>query len=356
MENPGHDVVRVTIKQVALAAKVHYSTVSKALRGSGRIPVATRERIRQIAEKIGYQPDPVMQSLVAQRSRGRGSHREPRIVFLANRSSTDEFARGAVVRRFADGVRHQAELMGCTCELLPLDDETPGSAEIERQCDPSRTEGIILGAVDPLSRRLELDWSRYAVVRIDSGFMLPTATLVANDQMQIARVAFHNAYRLGYRRIGMAVGQLEEEGTRDLYSSGCYIAQDELRLPDIPILYFREHRDDYATTVRRMAEWIREHRLQIVFSTWGAVRDMLRAGGLEIPKDIACGCLCLNAADPALAGVIQHHFVVGQKAAEAMALLIMHRKQGLLTPSAATYVGGTWQDGASAPPCSCPQP
>ena len=244
MENLGHDVVRVTIKQVAQAAKVHYSTVSKALSGRGRIPAATRERIRQIAEQIGYQPDPVMQSLSAQRNPGRGAHREPRIVFLANRWSSDELARGAVVRRLADGVRYQAELMGCTLDLLPLGDAMSDAAEIERQCDPSRTDGIIVGAVDPLSPRLELDWSRYAVVKIDSAFMLPTSTLVANDQMQVARIAFQNAFRLGYRRIGMAVGQLEEKATQNLYSAGCYVAQDELALPEVPILYLGEQRED----------------------------------------------------------------------------------------------------------------
>ena len=63
-----YDTVRVTIKQVAQAAKVQYSTVSKALRGSGRIPAATRDRIQRIAEQIGYHRDPVMLALAAQRS------------------------------------------------------------------------------------------------------------------------------------------------------------------------------------------------------------------------------------------------------------------------------------------------
>jgi len=356
MEKSDHDSVRVTIKQVAQAANVHYSTVSKALRGSGRIPAATRDRIRRIAATIGYQQDPVMQSLAAQRSRCSGLHRAPRIVFVTNRWSEDELGVVAFMRQFADGVRHQAELMGCACDLLPVDDAKPGRAEIERQLDPAQTDGIIIGAFDPQLRRLELDWSRYAVVRIDSAFMLPDVTLVANDQLQIARTAFHNACRLGYRRIGMAVGQAEEEATRSLYSAGCYVARDELQLPDIPILYFREHLDDTLATARRLADWIQEHRLQIVLSSWGSLRELLGAGGLQVPRDIAGMCLCLNAPDPALAGVIQHHFVVGQKAAEALALLIMRRKRGLATPSATTYVMGTWQDGASAPPCGPRKP
>ena len=350
MENLGHDVVRVTIKQVAQAAKVHYSTVSKALSGRGRIPAATRERIRQIAQQIGYQPDPVMQSLSAQRNPGRGAHREPRIVFLANRWSSDELARGAVVRRLADGVRYQAELMGCTLDLLPLGDAMIDAAEIERQCDPSRTDGIIVGAVDPLSPRLGLDWSRYAVVKIDSAFMLPTSTLVANDQMQVARIAFQNAFRLGYRRIGMAGGgSLRRKPPRICIPLAATSPRMSWRCRMFPSCTS----GNSARTIRPpCVGWrIGYGNTACRSSSAPGLRfaEPPRDCGLAGPDDISCGCLCLNDPDPALAGVIQHHFVVGQKAAEALAMLIMHRKQGLATPSAATYVGGTWQDGVSAP-------
>jgi LacI family transcriptional regulator len=397
MEKSGNDAGRVTIKQVAQAAQVHYSTVSKALRGLGRIPPATRDRILQIAGEIGYQQDSVMQALAAQRSQCSGLHRETRIVFLSNRWAADDpegeafmldsaveasaprscerervasaprscerervdsasTAESRFMRQFADGVQHQAELMGCACDLLSVGDEKFDIADIKSRLDPARTDGIIIGAFDPLLRQLELEWSRYAVVKIDSAFMLPEATLVANDQLQIAQTAFRHACRLGYRRIGMAVGQAEEEATQSRYSAGYYVVREELGLPEIPILYCREHRDDPTATARRMVDWVREHRLEIVLSSWNSVREFLRDGGLQVPRDIACMCLCLNVPDPALAGVIQHHFVVGQKAAEALALLIMRRKRGLAMPSAATFVAGTWQDGASAPPRDSREP
>ncbi len=341
--------MRVTIKQVAEAANVHYSTVSMALRGRGRIPDATRDRIRQVADRIGYQQDPVMLALAAQRRRCSGLHREPRVVFVTNRWTADDLDPAAPVRQFADGVRRQAELMGCACDLLFIDDDKPGPAEIECQLDPARTDGIIIGAFDPQLRCLELDWSHYAVVKIDSAFMLPGAILVASDRMQIARMAFHRAHRLGYRRIGMSVGLVEEETTQGLYSAGCYVAQEELGIPVAPILYHGERTAALPQTTRRMTDWIQEHRLQVVLSSSGSINDLLRAGGVEVPRDIACVCLCLNAPDSELAGVVQHHFVVGQKAAEALVLLIMRRKQGLTTPTTAVHVAGTWQDGVSAP-------
>jgi len=177
---------------VAQAAQVHYSTVSKALRGRGRIPAATRDRIQQIAGAIGYRQDSVHAG-----SRG-PTEPMPRIasrttiVFLTNRPSTDEPGSGVFVRQFAEGVRHQAELMGCACDLLAVGDEnlillTLNSSSIPpgRMASSSgfRSSVAAFGAGMVALHRGE---DRFA-------FMLPEATLVANDQLQIAPDGFHHA-------------------------------------------------------------------------------------------------------------------------------------------------------------------
>ena len=48
---------RVTIHDVAAAAGVSISTVHQALKGKNGISEATRERILEIVENLGYQPN-----------------------------------------------------------------------------------------------------------------------------------------------------------------------------------------------------------------------------------------------------------------------------------------------------------
>lgn len=48
---------RVGIKDVATAAGVSITTVSHALNGKGRLPESTRERVRAVAEQLGYRPN-----------------------------------------------------------------------------------------------------------------------------------------------------------------------------------------------------------------------------------------------------------------------------------------------------------
>jgi DNA-binding LacI/PurR family transcriptional regulator len=54
---------RVTIRDVAAAAGVSISTVSRALRGYADVSPATRERVAGVAAQLGYAPDPAGQTL-----------------------------------------------------------------------------------------------------------------------------------------------------------------------------------------------------------------------------------------------------------------------------------------------------
>jgi LacI family transcriptional regulator len=58
---------RPTIRDIARKAGCHYSTVSLALRDHPRIPLRTKERIREIAGQLGYRADAMLAALCAYR-------------------------------------------------------------------------------------------------------------------------------------------------------------------------------------------------------------------------------------------------------------------------------------------------
>ncbi|MGV3548690.1 LacI family DNA-binding transcriptional regulator [Rhizobium sp.] len=59
---------RVTIHDLAKAAGVSVSTVSKALNDNGRMADVTRERIKRIAREIGFRPNALARGLLSNRS------------------------------------------------------------------------------------------------------------------------------------------------------------------------------------------------------------------------------------------------------------------------------------------------
>jgi DNA-binding LacI/PurR family transcriptional regulator len=58
----------VTMADVARAAGVSLTTVSRALSGNGRLNLRTRDRVRGVAAELGYHPNPVARRLAGGRS------------------------------------------------------------------------------------------------------------------------------------------------------------------------------------------------------------------------------------------------------------------------------------------------
>ena len=53
----------VTIRDVAAAAGVSITTVSRALNETGRVGPATRDRVLTTAQRLGYEPNDLARSL-----------------------------------------------------------------------------------------------------------------------------------------------------------------------------------------------------------------------------------------------------------------------------------------------------
>jgi LacI family transcriptional regulator len=68
INDPFDERVAPTIYDVARAAGVSIGTISKALNGKGNLPTETRERIRAVADELGFRPNELAQSLVRKRS------------------------------------------------------------------------------------------------------------------------------------------------------------------------------------------------------------------------------------------------------------------------------------------------
>lgn len=59
---------RVTIYDVAQAARVSTATASKALNDTGRVSLETRDRIKRVARELGFRPNALARSLTRKRS------------------------------------------------------------------------------------------------------------------------------------------------------------------------------------------------------------------------------------------------------------------------------------------------
>src|SRR5260370_6307647 len=111
---------RPTIRDIARKAGCHYSTVSLALRNHPRIPLRTKERIREIAGQLGYRADAMLAALCAYREMKRPLKEKGVIAWLTNHGSAKGWTASACNRDYFQGASARAAERGYRLELVLL--------------------------------------------------------------------------------------------------------------------------------------------------------------------------------------------------------------------------------------------
>lgn len=338
-----------TIKDIAKAAGVHFTTVSLALRDHPSLPASTKDRVRAVARQLGYAPNPVFSALTHFHLHGPVRADPPRIAYLANRpvDSAGELSR--LRSQFLEGARTQACILGYDLELVVIGGAPFESLRLGRRLRDAGISGVVIGAFDPHYARVTLKWDDYCVVKINSFHMEPAAPVFASDHRQEVRLACQRLRALGYRRIGLAVGRADEEATEKLHTAGYLLDQwtrpAAERVPRLLFPYDCSAAD--AGDLLRL--WTRKHRVDAVLCNRTSADEIIRAAGLRVPDDVACASLSLLDEDDHLAGIYPNPRLVGAKAVSLLTTLLKSGERGVPQFASRTYVTSRWQEGASAP-------
>lgn len=195
---------RIGIKEVAQAAGVSVTTVSHALNGKGRLPEETRERVRRIADELGYRPNATARNLVVGRTGLLG--------LAVSQAGGAPFAAAdfAYFAQLMMAASTEAIAMGYALVLAPADgalDPTSGIA----------VDGAII--VDPIRDDpllAELHRAGIPVVttgrRPDDG----DGCWVDNDHVAGTRSMLDHLRRRGARRIALMTSPIEISYTLDV--------------------------------------------------------------------------------------------------------------------------------------------
>jgi len=124
---------QVSIKEIADLAGVSYPTVSRALRGEGRMSESTRGRILRIAHDNGYTPSLAARSLVSKRSYAIG------LVFT---NFTDPFHADIAEAIHAEANRHNYSVLMSSIGS----NDSQRELEVVQRLQAHRVDGVIVGS------------------------------------------------------------------------------------------------------------------------------------------------------------------------------------------------------------------
>jgi DNA-binding LacI/PurR family transcriptional regulator len=179
----------VTIKDIAKAAGVSHTTVSRALKGNPAISLETRVRIQELAQQMGYTPSAVAQSLLSRRTHTVG---------MVVTTIADPF-----VARVVEGVESVAHAAGYSVFLCNSHDDPGREIDVVETLHHRRVDVIIVTSSRVGSLYTErLDQIQVPIVLINNQGEGQYLYSVAADDIQGSQLAVEHLIALGHCRIG----------------------------------------------------------------------------------------------------------------------------------------------------------
>jgi DNA-binding LacI/PurR family transcriptional regulator len=188
-----NSTMKVSIKDVARAAGVSHSTVSRALADNPLIAAETRARIQRLAQKMGYTPNAIARGLVTQRTHAIG---------VIVTSIADPFV-SEVVRGIEEvaGDQHYRVFLGTS------HNDPQREVNLVKALREWRVDGVIVAAsrVGSLYKPM-LKEIGVPIVLINNQHEGTYLHAVAMNDVQGAQLATHHLIELGHRVIGHILG------------------------------------------------------------------------------------------------------------------------------------------------------
>lgn len=187
---------------IAREAGVARSTVSKALRDDSTIPAHRCAEIKNLAEKLGYHPNPLISTLMAQLHGSRRRNDPHHIAWLDLWRDSSGLP---IMKPLLTGARQRAAELGYNIEVhRPVSDGI--SPDRLRQVLNARSQwALIIPPVPESQMRYPLDLRGLAGVTVGTSLHEPVMHRVSPNHFQGAQLACARLRAKGFRRIGLVL-------------------------------------------------------------------------------------------------------------------------------------------------------
>lgn len=316
-----------TIEDVARAAGVHHSTVSRALRRSPSIPSATRERIENVAREIGYRPDPLLSALANRKQIGDAPAYRATLAWLTNFETARGWASRVHIRAYHEGAKARAEELGFVLDEIWSRESGQSSAGLSRLLRARGIRGILLPPQPVPHTHIQLDWSGVAAVSFGSTLTRPNLHTVGHDHYRsLAKLVRHLA-ALGFRTPAFFYEQEIDERVDGTWAAGFRHGMELAGLPAARALHPLRKIDADVVVARIKKE--KPDVLLVNHSLWRLLAPRVAAAGLRVPEKMSVAVVTVPDADNDLGGITENAPLLGAMAVDTLSGLLQRGDYGL---------------------------
>ncbi|HSI84230.1 MAG: LacI family DNA-binding transcriptional regulator [Candidatus Methylacidiphilales bacterium] len=341
---------RVTLREIAEAAGVHYSTISLALRDHPNVSVPVREKIKKLASDMGYTPDPALSALNAYRKTKLTVHYQSTLAWIDNWEPT-KLRAASTFNEYYTGAATRARQLGYELEEFCLEKEGISPERASRILHSRGIKGLLLAPQPESGMRLPFDYERFSSVTFGYSLQPRVFHLVTNHQFHSLTLALDKLTELNYKRIGMFIPQDIDEKVDNMYLSAHWN-------------FYRKHKKArriepclYKAGGSRPAfpPWFQKHKPDVIMSFGGIpVLEMLENMGLNVPGDVGYIQLSVGSNEPEISGVYENGLLIGRTAVDFLVGMLQRGEMGFPEVPIRIQVEGSWRQGKTVrEPAGC---
>jgi DNA-binding LacI/PurR family transcriptional regulator len=332
---------QATMDDVARESGVAVSTVSRALRDDRRIGAVTRERIKSVALRLGYRPNPMVAALMSHVRAAHPPAASCNLAWLDFADDPERWRRLPVQRAFYTGANARAIRASYVLERMPT--RTPGMtpARLAQILMSRGVRGVLLPYFEGsggLSTSIPLPLGQFTTVIVGTQFQQPALHFATNDQYASSRLAVLELWKLGYRRIGYVGEPFAETVVNNRFCAG-YLATVQLELGVAPLPPLLSTKPD------QIRAWLRARKPDVVVTTDPDLLKTVRGLGWRVPDQLGVAHLHVDADDPVISGICQNSEAVGAAAVDLLIGQLSSNEHGVPAHAKGVLVPGFWKPG-----------
>jgi DNA-binding LacI/PurR family transcriptional regulator len=344
----------VNMRDIAARAGVSIATVSMSLRNRPNISPELRRRIRALARRMGYEPNPYVSALMRERRKGRTQTSRPVLALISGLDQPDAWKNSSSPTRRAirEGLIERGARLGYDVQEYWLHPDGLSVEQFSEDAAKLGISGVVIGPLAEGAPPPPLRWQDFATISISVPLQTLPLRTVSNDNYFTSLRAVSECHRLGYRRPGLVLRSVHRQRFQGRWEAGFTTAQ--ALLPELARLrpFLIEDQEDIAHfPLKRFKAWLaREKPDVIVTMAADLIERVLTAEELKVPDDIGIAALSCPAKGHRHSGVYQNGHFIGTTAVDLLVGMIERRETGLPEQAIATMVEGVWNPGTTLRP------
>jgi DNA-binding LacI/PurR family transcriptional regulator len=330
---------RPSQSDVARAAGVSPMTVSLSLRNHPSIPEHTRDRIRKVAEDLGYRPDPLIGKLMQQLRLGGRRRPNFSLCLLAPRPTK---AGPTYQGLIAEGARRAAEELGFFFDTVEVDEAFAHPERLRRMLYSRGIEGVILGPqFPPADLSGLLDWSKFSTVSTSHSVLGPGVHRVVPNQFANALLLGRELNKRGLRRLGLLISRDLDERTGHRLDAAIQWLNHENGVRDLETLRWETSMPSAAMLER----WVNRHRPDAIISDTAYNLEIFLAEVPRLKSLPMAATATIDRVSP-FDAILENPEAVGAAAVDLLSVLFQRGERGIPEIPRTIMIEGTFQQAA----------